>query len=165
MYKLWVFKDIHKELPKQDFSFFNLMRSIIYSGIFKYFCLNVSKTALCTLPILHFLLFSKHINPIWSETVSGLGRHLPCFVFARTVFKVCYERGNDTVSLIFFLAMNFASADKRWYALCKRMQTIMSWKHLINRLFQADTLFWKRHLPSQYRTSPSRHAEVAYNWR
>jgi hypothetical protein len=45
----------------------------------------------------------------------------------------------------FFWAMNFAFADKRWYALCKKMQTIMSWKHLINRLFQADTLFWKTH--------------------
>jgi hypothetical protein len=78
------------------------MTGLIHSGMSKYFCLNESKAALFSLLTLHFLLFSRHINSIWTETLSVLVRHLPCFVFARTVSKVCYEGGNDTVSLIFF---------------------------------------------------------------
>jgi hypothetical protein len=145
----WVFNKNHTEFPKQDFSLFNFLASValtlvtgpIYSGIFKYFCFKVSKAALCTLPTLHFLLFTKPINSIWTENCAGFGA-------PHSLLRVCADfvqgllRWRQWHSIAFFFsAMNFAFADKSWYGLCKRMQTTMSWKHLINRLLQADTLF------------------------
>jgi hypothetical protein len=56
------------------------------------FCLTVSRAASYRPCIL--------FNPMWTESASVLGRHLPLFVFERTVFKVYYQRGNDTVSHI-----------------------------------------------------------------